>query len=804
MVASIAFFIPSVLIGHPAANIPDTHAPFSPSSKDPRSPFSDLMRPESYLSPVSIRPTGSSGDLGEDYGGAPSLDHLDFITDQALDDLIGLNHHDDDQAQTLDEQYVSMRRTVDLEVLSSTGPGPEGNSSASPDTSTSPRLQETRPPQIDNEQAAQTTQASRKLSPYVAMQSCSIRTMGRFSDSKEDIASSSPKPTVKDWSVTVSSPPLQPPQPLPRTRQRNNTTTAALEFVTTDSTNKKAPPTVPPRSSSGAAVSAAADMKRNSPAIPLRPLPKIRMNKPSLTLEDSSSLFTLEPSKSQGSEDNIELPSTSPPPLPPTPRDRMKEGLESLMTTPPRRNSTGPLSSMFKDSFVKNLVGDNSPSFTHRNTPGIGDRSSIEGSDITSPPCPSSPLKLRPPGVPAHYDVPRSWSSGKPMERRDLMDDDWDKASNSLLPLPLNPAPTPPLKPSRRRSSAASLSSSPSSSSLTPSSPGKGDKPAPQDYDEPVVPRRVRLFSASPLTSPNKGHSSVTATISEGLLAVNPQYEDVDSRQMTSILTSSQDDSPELGNNKYTVSPSQETSSSFSGSSSMSHYTVLSAVSTNPDRSGAGSNRANTLLYQPIQIQSVDKPHDYQSIIEFTGRNPITNQAASRDMGKGGSLERVRYQPIIKDTRIKEEDYTMLDSMSKPKGKSPIVLPVKSAGVASKTSEATPTSKSKRPAPPPPLSPENVKVDIDKGRKGMKLKVMLADEEFSECDPDILTFALSHENYDVEHAKHYIRVQHLLGMLLPNITEDDCTRALLHCQQKVDRAALWLMEKSMQIEQGAQ
>ena len=64
---------------------------------------------------------------------------------------------------------------------------------------------------------------------------------------------------------------------------------------------------------------------------------------------------------------------------------------------------------------------------------------------------------------------------------------------------------------------------------------------------------------------------------------------------------------------------------------------------------------------------------------------------------------------------------------------------------------------------------------------------------------EICRFALEQHDFDIEKAKEEVRVQILLGMLLPNIREEDCRRALVHCQQKTNRAAAWLLQKSEDI-----
>ena len=81
-----------------------------------------------------------------------------------------------------------------------------------------------------------------------------------------------------------------------------------------------------------------------------------------------------------------------------------------------------------------------------------------------------------------------------------------------------------------------------------------------------------------------------------------------------------------------------------------------------------------------------------------------------------------------------------------------------------------------------------------------KLQLILSDDEFVGCEIEICKFALEQEDFNVEMAKEEIRVQILLGMLLPNIREEDCRRALVHCQHKTNRAAAWLLQLSTEIQ----
>ena len=70
--------------------------------------------------------------------------------------------------------------------------------------------------------------------------------------------------------------------------------------------------------------------------------------------------------------------------------------------------------------------------------------------------------------------------------------------------------------------------------------------------------------------------------------------------------------------------------------------------------------------------------------------------------------------------------------------------------------------------------------------------------EFQSCTPEACKQALKKHKYEVDVVRKEIRVHMLMEM--PHITTEDCRRALSHCQQKMDRAAAWLLEQSDDIE----
>lgn len=73
-------------------------------------------------------------------------------------------------------------------------------------------------------------------------------------------------------------------------------------------------------------------------------------------------------------------------------------------------------------------------------------------------------------------------------------------------------------------------------------------------------------------------------------------------------------------------------------------------------------------------------------------------------------------------------------------------------------------------------------------------------EEFPDADAAMCLRALLEHGSDIEKAREEVQVQILLGMRIPNTDAEDCRRALNHCQGKIDRAASWLVERNLELE----
>ena len=72
-------------------------------------------------------------------------------------------------------------------------------------------------------------------------------------------------------------------------------------------------------------------------------------------------------------------------------------------------------------------------------------------------------------------------------------------------------------------------------------------------------------------------------------------------------------------------------------------------------------------------------------------------------------------------------------------------------------------------------------------------------EEFHDVSPATCRKIVDKNDGDIIRATKQLKVHQLMGMKLPFIEENDCVRALDHCQDKTDRAAVWLMDLSETI-----
>ena len=72
-------------------------------------------------------------------------------------------------------------------------------------------------------------------------------------------------------------------------------------------------------------------------------------------------------------------------------------------------------------------------------------------------------------------------------------------------------------------------------------------------------------------------------------------------------------------------------------------------------------------------------------------------------------------------------------------------------------------------------------------------------KEFPDVEFRLCENAVRKSGGVLEKAREDIKVQQLLGMRFLYIKEEDCLRALTHCQGKMDRAAVWLIELSETI-----
>lgn len=78
-------------------------------------------------------------------------------------------------------------------------------------------------------------------------------------------------------------------------------------------------------------------------------------------------------------------------------------------------------------------------------------------------------------------------------------------------------------------------------------------------------------------------------------------------------------------------------------------------------------------------------------------------------------------------------------------------------------------------------------------------QIAFIQSQLSNVSPEDCAVVLQQTHGDTKRAITLLQVDMLMKMQFDYITPEDCHTALAHCQNKVDRAAEWLLEKSMTI-----
>lgn len=541
--------------------------------------------------------------------------------------------------------------------------------------------------------------------PYVTMRSCSIRAQAESVVSRNGDLSS-PLTTSSDASKAA------------------NRRSAILTESVPSSFSSQCPP-LPPRRMKSASASVEPEVFQfqtdcSSHIRSLCPVPNAGTRTPTIATESAS-------------QPKSTLSSSSQPPLPPIPRSRTR--IPNCVSTSPhfqsemplsRRNSSGPVSTMFGPSYIQNLIGSDPAKGDGGAT--AGDGSSVNGcsGDGKS----SSPQSSK--DVPSHYDVPRRIKVSL-CKHGSL---DTNTSDSKQLPL----TSSSPLPPNRRFSETPPTFSTASSSPVTAIKLHRRRSDIPPQCpmirecakpDEAVIPQNV-CYISSPMstiqdrTQPLCSTSSSLATNTK--VITNPRYGVFGQgpvRQLQPPLESKPEALPKVPQRTY----------------SASSYDVL-----------------------PTNPTTKPRPNEVPSSLSH-------------------------YQELTKGTLSGDSHYMTIP---------PTVPPSAAVSVVGDHQQASVDHKASTTAVQNMNSPNQAKDD-----KEMLLQSFLSDKEFSGCNVEICRYALMQEGYVVEKAKENIRVQLLLDMLLPNISEEDCRRALTHCQHKVDRAAGWLLQMSEQIGKGA-
>ena len=648
--------------------------------------------------------------------------------------------------------------------------------------------------------------------PYVTMRSCSAKTQPGFLERrKSDFFPPTSSPDifkgVKRRSGTLTngiqssfSSPFPPLPPIPKAHVRSTLESEFFQFHTEPSTNNRSLRPLPKtsvRNAPSATESTSDQLQSESTPFcssqpPLPPIPQRRTktangestsdqlqseSTPSCSSQPPLPPIPLRRTKTANGEstsDQLQSESTpscsSQPPLPPIPQRRTKtaisESAANWETPIPRSrvNSSGPVSAMFAPSYIQNLFGNDNAT-----TSTTGNRSTVKGcsSDGKLPsPSSSSPSNpIRSKDVPAHYDVPRrtSWKQDS------LLDTDTDESCQP----PLSSTSTQSPNKSRRRFSETLLSHSSSSSSLATANHLRQrqsdipSQPCPiiegsARPDDAIIPQKV-CYISEPLLDRTKPSHTPLSSVAEVKNISNPKYgvfEPESEGQLKTQLESTPVASPGGPQRDACVALTDV----HSESSFNAQLSLLQIKSRSEDKPSSSSQ------YQQLTRSTYSEDSTYMIIPPTVP--PLRLPKASSPSMIG------HHEPGSVDKRNQSGNYMVLNAK------------VMSGPMRNGSTESHKYAV---------LQNKNDPNQIDNDERERKLQEFLSDKEFSECNVDICKYALMQEGYEVERAKESIRVQLLLDIKFPNISENDCRRALAHCQHKVDRAAGWLLQMNAKV-----
>lgn len=100
----------------------------------------------------------------------------------------------------------------------------------------------------------------------------------------------------------------------------------------------------------------------------------------------------------------------------------------------------------------------------------------------------------------------------------------------------------------------------------------------------------------------------------------------------------------------------------------------------------------------------------------------------------------------------------------------------------------------RQPRSPPPQGNTDTSGGVGMSHTAEQLKTLCG--EFPDLDSWTCQMALQKHGGNLECAREEVKVKQLMDMGFKYIDKDDCRRALSHCQGKMERAAMWLMEQS--------
>ena len=181
-------------------------------------------------------------------------------------------------------------------------------------------------------------------------------------------------------------------------------------------------------------------------------------------------------------------------------------------------------------------------------------------------------------------------------------------------------------------------------------------------------------------------------------------------------------------------------------------------------------------VHRQLNVSTSSPPGLLDSLVAMTATGPL-HQPLIQPPRSPPSVKTVPALPPRSPSRS-------ASSVDQSKSQAPVPLPRRNISVTSMEQSL--------PSPGPSTKPSYA---VNTSHRDMPLVDVLL-LEFPGVSASTCKRILETHKYSLTEAKEYLQVEQLMSMGISNVTEQDCRRALEHCQYSVDRAAGWLLDRN--------